>query len=63
MEDYKMPNHEQWIDWLEKNNKDYYVDKDSGWVCENIVIRGDGCSSIVLEFADNGEFYDIVLDD
>ena len=63
MENYKMPNHEQWLDWLEKNHKDYYVDKDSGWVCKDIVIRGEAWSNIVLQFADNGEFYDIVLDD
>lgn len=63
MEEYKMPNHEQWLDWLEKNNKDYYVDKDSGWVCKDIVIRGDDGSNIVLQFADNRELYDIFLDD
>ena len=63
MEDYKMPNFEQWLDWLEKNHKNYYIDKDNGWVCPNILIRGEVCNNIVLMFADNGEFYDIVLDD
>ena len=63
MEEYKMPNHEQWLDWLKKNNHDYYVDQDSHWVCKDIIICGDGCSNIVLEFADNGEFYDMYIDE
>lgn len=62
MEEYKMPNHEQWLDWLKKNNHDYCVDQDSHWVCKDIIIYGDGCSNIVLEFADNGEFYDMYID-
>ena len=63
MKDYKMPNHEQWIDWCEETHQDYYVDQYSKYVCKDIVIRGDEGRSIVLEFADNGEFYDMYIDE
>ena len=62
MKEYKMPNHKQWLDWLEKSHHDYYVDQDGHWVCKDIIICGDGCNNIVLEFADNGEFYDMYID-
>ena len=63
MKEYKMPNHEQWLDWLKKSNHDYYVDQYSMWTCKDIIIRGDEGHSIVLEFADNGEFYDMFVDE
>ena len=63
MKDYKMPNHEQWLDWLENSCHDYYVDPYSTYVCKDIVIPYDECCSIVLEFADNGEFYNLYIDD
>lgn len=59
----KMPNHEQWLEWLEENHYDYYVDQDCHWVCKDIVVRYDYGNHIVLEFADNGEFYGMYIDE
>ena len=55
MEDYKMPNHEQWIDWLGKHYHNYYLDKYSKDKYKEIVIHGTEHHDVVLSFNDDGE--------
>ena len=58
MNDYKMLDYEQWLDWLDNNAKDYDV-----YDCGNtkdIVVYTVGYHHVVLEFdADSGELISI----
>ena len=41
MENYKMPNYEQWLDWLDKNNMYYRTEEYNSGVHDIIIGHGD----------------------
>lgn len=57
MEDYKMPNFEQWLDWLDKNNMYYRTEEYKSGVRDIIIGHGDYYHESVLEFDTDGNLY------
>ena len=54
MEDYKMPNFEQWLDWLDKNHGgNYKVNEYYG--CNEIVVDAPGYHNVELHFNEDEE--------
>ena len=57
MENYKMPNYEQWLDWLDKKHHGNYrlYEYSDNPVYKDIIVYAPGYHDAILAFDKNGE--------